>query len=89
MNPIVKRSLVGGIVSTIIMGIGTIILGQISGYKALELLRNSMSGINMLCNTVILGSTTILALNVDPLRIKRSSDSRLNKQALSGCFDDR
>ena len=80
MNPIVKRSLVGGIVSTIIMGIGTFILGQISGYKALELLRNSMSGINMLCNTVILGSTTILALMLTLLGLSRSSDSSLTNR---------
>ncbi|PTX43090.1 hypothetical protein C8P64_1616 [Christiangramia gaetbulicola] len=77
MNTIVKRAIVGGIVSTIVMGSGTFILGQISGYKALELLRNSMSGINMLCNTVILGSTTILALMLTLLGLSRSSESRL------------
>lgn len=77
MNAIVKRALVGGIVSTIVMGTGTFILGQISGYKALELLGNSMSGINMLCNTVILGSTTILALMLTLLGLSRSSDSQL------------
>ena len=77
MNTIVKRAIVGGVVSTIIMGTGTFILGQISGYKALELLKHSMSGINMLCNTVILGSTTILALMLTVLGLSRSSDSRL------------
>ncbi len=77
MNAIVKRAIVGGIVSTVVMGAGTFILGQISGYKALELLKNSMSGINMLCNTVILGSTTILALMLTLLGISRESESRL------------
>lgn len=77
MNQIVKRAIVGGIVSTIVMGTGTFILGQISGYKAMELLKNSMSGINMLCNTVILGSTTILALMLTLLGLSRSSESRL------------
>ena len=77
MNAKVKRAIVGGIVSTIVMGTGTFILGQISGYKALELLRNSMSGINMLCNTVILGCTTILALMLTLLGLSRSSDSQL------------
>ena len=77
MNAIVKRAIVGGVVSTIVMGTGTFILGQISGYKALELLRNSMSGINMLCNTVILGSTTILALMLTLLGLSRSSESKL------------
>ncbi|MCM8570103.1 hypothetical protein NE848_11990 [Gramella jeungdoensis] len=77
MNAIVKRAIVGGIVSTIVMGTGTFILGQISGYKAMELLKNSMSGINMLCNTVILGSTTILALMLTLLGLSRSSNSKL------------
>ena len=77
MNTIVKRAIVGGIVSTLVMAAGTFILGQISGYKAMELLKNSMSGINMLCNTVILGSTTILALMLTLLGLSRSSESRL------------
>ncbi|SDR79276.1 hypothetical protein [Gramella sp. MAR_2010_147] len=77
MNTIVKRAITGGVVSTIVMGTGTFILGQISGYKAMELLQNSMSGINMLCNTVILGSTTILALMLTLLGLSRSSESRL------------
>lgn len=77
MNQIKKRAIVGGVVSTIVMGTGAFILGQISGYKAMELLKNSMSGINMLCNTVILGSTTILALMLTLLGLSRSSESRL------------
>lgn len=77
MNAIVKRAIVGGVVSTVVMGSGTFILGQLSGYEALELLKNSMSGINMLCNTVILGSTTILALMLTLLGLSRSSESRL------------
>ncbi|TBW29204.1 hypothetical protein [Gramella sp. KN1008] len=77
MNAIVKRAIVGGVVSTIVMATGTFILGQISGYKALELLKESMSGINMLCNTVILGSTTILALMLTLLGLSRSSENRL------------
>ncbi|HKJ49513.1 MAG TPA: hypothetical protein VJ973_10510 [Christiangramia sp.] len=77
MNTIVKRAIVGGVVSTLVMASGTFILGHISGYKAMELLKNSMSGINMLCNTVILGSTTILALMLTLLGLSRSSESRL------------
>ncbi|GAA4323496.1 hypothetical protein GCM10023115_52270 [Pontixanthobacter gangjinensis] len=77
MNAIVKRAIVGGIVSTVVMGTGTFILGQVSGYKALELLKHSLSGINMLCNTVILGSTTILALMLTLLGLSRSSEFRL------------
>ena len=80
MNAIVKRATVGGIVSTVVMGTGTFILGQVSGYKALELIQNSMAGINMLCNTVILGCTTILALMLTLLGISRSSNSKLTNQ---------
>lgn len=80
MNAIVKRAIVGGVVSTVVMGTGTFILGQISGYEAMELLKKSLSGINMLCNTVILGSTTILALMLTLLSISRTSNSNLNKR---------
>lgn len=79
MNIIVKRALAGGVVSAIIMGIGTYILGEISGYKAKELLSTSLSGINMLCNTVILGSSTILALMLPLLSLSTGSSSRLTK----------
>ncbi|MGB8705700.1 MAG: hypothetical protein WCD31_11770 [Gillisia sp.] len=80
MDKIFKRAVVGGVVSTIIMGTGTFILGQLSGYKAKELLSGSLSGINMLCNTVILGATTILALLLTVLSVSRKSQSRLTKK---------
>ncbi len=59
---IVKRAIIGGVVSTLFMATGTYIFGEVSGYEAKILLQSSLSGINMLCNTVILGSSTILAL---------------------------
>ncbi|MDT0677017.1 hypothetical protein [Autumnicola musiva] len=80
MDIIIKRAIVGGVVSTIVMGTGTFILGEMSGYKAMELLSSSLSGINMLCNTVILGSSTILALMLTLLSISRSADSSLTKK---------
>lgn len=79
MNVIVKRAIAGGVLSTIIMGIGTYILGEVSGYKAKELLSSSLTGINMLCNTVILGSSTILALMLPLLSLSTSSNSRMTK----------
>ncbi len=79
MNVIIKRAIVGGVVSAVIMGIGTFILGEVSGYKARELLSSSLSGINMLCNTVILGSSTILALMLPLLSLSAGSNSRMNK----------
>lgn len=78
MSPIIKRAFVGGAVSTIIMGVGTYILGEVSGYEAKALLSSSLSGINMLCNTVILGSSTILALMLTLLSLSRSARSKLS-----------
>ncbi|MDT0685711.1 hypothetical protein [Autumnicola psychrophila] len=80
MDVIIKRAIVGGVVSTVVMGIGTFILGEISGYRAMDMLSTSLSGINMLCNTVILGSSTILALMLTLLSISRSANSRLTKK---------
>lgn len=74
---IIKRAIIGGIVSTLIMALGTFILGEVSGYKAKELLGSSLSGINMLCNTVILGSSTILALMLTLLGLSRNAESHL------------
>tara|TARA_R100000935_G_scaffold4335_2_gene10311 strand:- start:198 stop:806 length:609 start_codon:yes stop_codon:yes gene_type:complete len=79
MNVIVKRAIAGGVVSTIIMGIGTFILGEVSGYKAKELLSTSLAGINMLCNTVILGASTILALMLPLLSLSSGTNSRWTK----------
>ncbi|WP_373056237.1 hypothetical protein [Zunongwangia sp. H14] len=80
MDIILKRAIVGGVVSTVVMGTGTFILGELSGYKAMELLSSSLSGINMLCNTVILGSSTILALMLTLLSISRAADSSLTQK---------
>lgn len=74
---ILKRAIIGGAVSTLIMALGTYILGEVSGYKAMELLATSLSGINMLCNTVILGSSTILALMLTLLGLSRNAESHL------------
>ena len=80
MSPIIKRAFVGGAVSTIIMGVGTYVLGEVSGYEAKALLSSSLSGINMLCNTVILGSSTILALMLTLLSLSRAARSKLSHE---------
>lgn len=74
---IVKRAIIGGIVSTIFMAAGTIIFGEVTDYEAKVLLRSSLSGINMICNTVILGSSTILALMLTLLSLSRAAESSL------------
>lgn len=76
---IVKRAIIGGLVSTIFMGAGTIIFGEVSGYEAKILLQSSLSGINMICNTVILGASTILALMLTLLSLSRAAESSLTK----------
>lgn len=79
MNLITKRAITGGIVSTIVMATGALILGEISGYQARDLLSSSLSSINMLCNTIILGSSTILALMLTLLSLSRAAKSSLSK----------
>lgn len=74
---IVRRAIIGGVVSTIFMAAGTFIFGEVSGYEARVLLRTSLSGINMLCNTVILGASTILALMLTLLSLSRAAESSL------------
>lgn len=80
MKSFTKKALGGGIVATIVMGAGTFIIGAVSGYKAEELLGTSLSAINVLCNTVILSSSTILALMLTLLSLSRAANSKLNKE---------
>lgn len=79
MSIIVKRAILGGAISAVIMWVGTFILGEVSGYEAKALLSSSLSGVNMLCNTIILGSSTILALMLTLISLSRSAESRLSK----------
>lgn len=74
-----KKSIFGGLVATIFTGIGIFLLGQISGYEAKRLLDISHTGLNMLCNTIILASATILTLLLTLLGISTSSRSKLKK----------
>lgn len=80
MNPFIRKAFVGGLVSALVMGTGTYILGELSGHEAMDLLSTSLSGINTLCNTVILGSSTILALMLTLLSLSRAANSKLNKE---------
>jgi len=74
-----KRALVGGGISMLVILMGTILLGELSGYEAKVLIKKSVDGLNTLCNTVALASATILALLLTLLGISSSSDSRLKK----------
>jgi hypothetical protein len=74
-----KRALFGGIIASIIMGLGAYSLGSISGYEAKQLIKSSIPGINTLCNTIALGSATILALLLTVLSISSGSKSKLTE----------
>lgn len=75
-----KGPISGGLVAFIFIGLAVFVLGNLSGYEAKQLLNTSMSGINMLCNTIILASATILALLLTLLGISTSTKSRLKNQ---------
>jgi len=74
-----KRSIYGGAVATIFTGLGVFLLGNLSGYEAKQLIASSLPGVNMLCNTIILGSATILALLLTVLGVSSGSKSKLKK----------
>ena len=69
----------GGLVAAIIVAVAIYFLGNISGYEAKDLIKTSLPGINMLCNTVILASATILALLLTLLGISSGSGTKLQE----------
>ncbi|PZD76716.1 hypothetical protein [Mesonia sp. K7] len=72
-----KKPIYGGIIATLFTGAGVFILGNVPGYEAKQLITSSLSGINMLCNTIVLASATILALLLTLLGISTGTKSRL------------
>lgn len=74
-----KLAIIGGIISTMFVGVGIFLLGNVSGYEAKHLIEGSVRGINMLCNTVVLASATILALLLTLLGISSGSQSKLKE----------
>ncbi|MGJ8666992.1 MAG: hypothetical protein ACSHW7_11530 [Patiriisocius sp.] len=75
-----KRALLGGILATSFTALGVFLLGNISGYEAKNLLEVSLNGLNMLCNTIVLASATILALLLTLLGISSGSNSNLKEK---------
>nr|WP_262904428.1 hypothetical protein [Polaribacter porphyrae] len=74
-----KRALIGGIIAAIFTGFGAFALGSISGYEAKELIKSSLSGFIMLCNTIVLASATILALLLTLISVSSGTKTNLNK----------
>lgn len=72
-----QRSIYGGLAAAIFTGLGAFLLGDISGYEAKSLITTSLDGINMLCNTIVLASATILALLLTLLGISTGTKSRI------------
>lgn len=75
-----RNALLGGLATTIFVGLGALFLGDISGYEARQLIESSLPGINMLCNTIILASATILALLLTLLGISSATDSKIKER---------
>ncbi|MGY0392697.1 hypothetical protein ACW5R3_09110 [Bizionia sp. KMM 8389] len=55
-------------------------MGNLTGYEAKKLLASSLSGLNMLCNTIVLASATILALLLTLLSISSGSKTTLKER---------
>lgn len=75
-----KNAIYGGAIATLFTGTGIFLLGNVSGYEAKNLLRASLSGHNMLCNTIVLASATILALLLTVLSVSNSSKNSIKKR---------
>ena len=74
-----KRAITGGFISMAIMLLGTFLLGELSGYEAKSLIKNSITGVSTLCNTIALASATILALLLTILGVSSGSKSKLKE----------
>ncbi len=74
-----KRAILGGALSLLVILTGTFLLGRLSGYEAKVLIKNSLDGLNTLCNTIALASATILALLLTLLSLSIRSDSQFKK----------
>jgi len=79
-----KLSITGGAVTACFSGAGALLIGNLSGYEAKQLLSSSLSGFNMLCNTAILASSTILALLLTLISVSASVDSEFRKSHYEG-----
>jgi hypothetical protein len=75
-----KNAIYGGILATVFTGLGVFLLENVTGYEAKKLLKSSLSGLNLLCNTIVLASATILALLLTLLSVSFGSDSKLKKR---------
>ena len=69
--------LIGGGIVTLLGLTAAILVGQIGDYQAKHFLAQSQNNINVLCNTIVLASATILALLFTVLGLSSSTDINL------------
>lgn len=74
-----KLPLYGGILTAVFSGTVVYLLGNLSGFEALQLIETTIPRISTLFNTIILASATILALILTLLGISSGSKSKLKK----------
>lgn len=72
-----KRAITGGVISMIVILAGSFMMGELSGYEAKVLINKSLSGLNMLCNTIVLASATTLTLLLTLLGLSSGTKSKL------------
>lgn len=75
-----KTAFLGGLLASVFTAIGVFLLGNLSGYEAKNLLKESLSGLNMLCNTIVLASATILALLLTVLSVSSGFGNKIKKK---------
>jgi hypothetical protein len=78
-NRFTKSAIAGGVIVGLVIFAGTILLGEVSDYEAKVLINKSLSGLNTLCNTIILASATILALMLTLLGVGLRSKLNFDK----------
>lgn len=79
IKPNSKGPLLGGSISAVVTLGGAWLIGRISGVEASILLQDSIPTVNMLCNTIILASATILALILALLGMSIKTNSKLKE----------
>ncbi len=80
MNPFLRKAVIGGIFAALLVGVGTYTIGLVTGSEAMHLFSTTLSRFKTLCNTVILSSSTILALMLTLLSLSRSANTKLNHE---------
>lgn len=68
-----KKTLLGGGISLVITLVGALLIHELSGYETKEVIKDSVDGLNTLCNTIALASATILALLLITLGISANA----------------